>query len=441
LVVFALIMTGLMLAGAMAFDVGLVMLERRDQQNAADAAALAGARELPDAGTARTKARSIATANGFTQAVDSASVSVGATSTRVIVTISRPVASYFANLLGIANFQVSSTAVAISLQDQPPFAALTALNPHACGALSITGQGVINSWGDIQVNSDCPTSALLISGQGNLQLNHDGLGCWVVGGFQISGKGVGKYCDPPQPGVPLPFPVNGMPSNTATPTSPLQVGGTTKAVPDGCPGTTGYSTTTPKMCQFPSNYGGTTWRLYPGYYPGGIKIQSGTFYLEPGIYHLAGGGFESVATDVSVTSVAPGGTTLGGGVLLFNTTHPKAASGSVSIGGNRNSFNLWPLGGFDPNCTGESQGWNRYLIFQDPAVTTTVRINGGGNFASARGLIVAPSANVQLNGNGGTLTIDAVVSDTYSINGGGGTLNVLFDGCAVPTFTGYGLVV
>jgi hypothetical protein len=126
---------------------------------------------------------------------------------------------------------------------------------------------------------------------------------------------------------------------------------------------------------------------------------------------------------------------------LFNTTHSKAASGSISIGGNNNSFNLWPLGGFDENCTGQSEGWNRYLIFQDPDVTTTVRINGGGNFNSARGLIVATKANVQLNGNGGTLTIDAIVSDTYSINGGGGTLNVLFDGCAVPTFTAYGLVI
>ena len=280
-----------------------------------------------------------------------------------------------------------------------------------------------------------------ISGQGNLQLNHDGLGCWVVGGYQISGKGQGLYCDPPQPGVPLPFPINDMPSNTVTPTAPLQVAGTLKSIPNGCPGTAGYSDTNPVTCQFNSSYKNTSWRLYPGYYPGGIKVQDGTYYLEPGIYHLAGGGFESTATGVSVTSVAPGGTTLGGGVLFFNTTHSNAASGSISIGGNNNSFNLWPLGGFDSNCSGQSVGWNRYLVFQDPAVTTTVQINGGGNFNNARGLIVAPTANVQLNGNSGTLTIDAIVSDTYSINGGGGTLNVLYDGCALPTFTGYGLVI
>ena len=282
---FALIVTGLMLAGALAFDVGLVMLERRDQQNAADAAALAGARELPNAATARRRPDPIATANGFTQAVDSATVSVGATSTRIVVTITRPVASYFANLVGIANFNVSSTAVAVSLQDQPPFAALTALNPHACGALSITGSGVINSWGDVQVNSDCPTHALQISGQGNLQLNHDGLGCWVVGGFQISGKGQGLYCDPPQPGVPLPFPVNDMPSNTATPATPLQVAGATKAIPERLPRHCRLLGYEPKTCQFPSNYNGTSLAPVPGLLPG--RHQAASRHVLPGARDLS----------------------------------------------------------------------------------------------------------------------------------------------------------
>ena len=445
---FALVAVGLMLAAAMAIDVGMVLLERRDQQNAADAAALAGARELPNSSTARTKARSVASENGFTQGVGSATVAVGATSTRVVVSIRRPLTSYFATLAGIANWQVGATAVAISLTDQPPFAALTALNPHECGALSISGTGVVNSYGDVQVNSDCPTHALKISGQGNLDLNHDGLACWVVGGYSISGKAEGEYCDPPQPGVPIPFPINGMPENTATPTPPLQIAGTPIAIPDGCPGTTGYSDTSPKACQFNSSYKNTTWRLYPGYYPGGLKLQDGTYYMEPGIYHLAGGGFTVTGSGTTAVSVEAGGVPPAGtppppsgGILLFNTTHPRANSGPINIGGSNGTFNFHPLGGLEDECSGESEGWNRYLIFQDPAITAEVSINGGSNEMQARGLIVAPTANVKLNGGSGTLVIDAIVSDTYSITGNGGQLDVLYDNCALPTFTGYGLVI
>jgi hypothetical protein len=354
-------------------------------------------------------------------------------------------ASFFGGLAGHPDWPVSAFAVAVSLQDQPPFASMTALNLHDCQAVQITGTGVVNSNGDVQVNSDCPTDALLISGQGNLVLAHNGLACYVVGGSQISGKANGTYCDPPQPGVPILFPSSGMPSNTATPTSPLQVGGTTKAIPDGCPGTAGYSDTTPKTCQFTSSYAGTSWRLYPGYYPGGIKIQSGsTFYLEPGIYELAGGGFTVTGTGASATSVEPGTTTFGGGVLFFVTTHPNASCGNgpcIQMGGNDAIFHFWPLGGIDESCLGPSNGWNRYLIFQDPAVTNPVIINGGGNNTDARGLIFAPSADVTVNGGTGTLTMDAIVADTFKINGHGGTINVLYDNCALPTYTGYGLVI
>ena len=44
LVLFAGALVTLLIVAALAFDVGVMVLERRDQQNAADAAALAGAR-------------------------------------------------------------------------------------------------------------------------------------------------------------------------------------------------------------------------------------------------------------------------------------------------------------------------------------------------------------------------------------------------------------
>ena len=44
LVLFAGAIVVLLIVAALAFDVGMILVERRDQQNAADAAALAGAR-------------------------------------------------------------------------------------------------------------------------------------------------------------------------------------------------------------------------------------------------------------------------------------------------------------------------------------------------------------------------------------------------------------
>ena len=54
IVLFAGAMITLLLAAALAFDVGVMVLERRDQQNAADAAALAGARYVLTSATGTT---------------------------------------------------------------------------------------------------------------------------------------------------------------------------------------------------------------------------------------------------------------------------------------------------------------------------------------------------------------------------------------------------
>ncbi|MFP5343339.1 MAG: pilus assembly protein TadG-related protein, partial [Candidatus Limnocylindria bacterium] len=68
-VLFAGSIVVLLLIAALVFDVGMMLVERRDQQNAADAAALAGARHvLVSATDAETAARRIARANGFDDA-------------------------------------------------------------------------------------------------------------------------------------------------------------------------------------------------------------------------------------------------------------------------------------------------------------------------------------------------------------------------------------
>ena len=66
LVLFAGGLVALLLIAALAFDVGMMLVERRDEQDAADAAALAGARYvLTDQAAAIGAARDIARMNGY----------------------------------------------------------------------------------------------------------------------------------------------------------------------------------------------------------------------------------------------------------------------------------------------------------------------------------------------------------------------------------------
>ena len=162
LVIFALSLLTLLLFAALAFDTGVMLLERRDQQNAADAAALAGARYLPGSTVdAESAARSLATANGFTDGVDTATVDVTFPSAgRIKVEIGSTRASIFGGILGRVGWGVAASAVAANEDDVgAPFAMLS-LDPHGCDALFVSGNGEVISNGNIQVNSDCANGAL-----------------------------------------------------------------------------------------------------------------------------------------------------------------------------------------------------------------------------------------------------------------------------------------
>lgn len=80
----------LLVAGA-CVDIGAMYIAKSNQQNAADAAALAGAQELPDAGAATAKARDYLMRNGFSQAVaTAANVEILEGNTKCRVTFEAP---------------------------------------------------------------------------------------------------------------------------------------------------------------------------------------------------------------------------------------------------------------------------------------------------------------------------------------------------------------
>ena len=448
LVIFAFSLFVIFGIAALAFDGGLILLEKRDQQNAADAAAIAGARFLPvDQVLAEAEAREVATENGFTDGVGDVAVTVTFPSAgRIAVDIDNTRLSFFAGIWGIFDHDVGSRAVAVN-EDRPvgPFG-LLALEPEDCDALMISGQGVLETNGNVQVNSTCTTGAMRLGGQGEVVAGPD-VQCNVVGDFGSGGgsdydcelheapEGISPIPDPflgLNPYEP-PIPVDGS-GAIVYPTPPLQEGGPTKDIPTGCPGSATPGTdTAPAVCQFPGSYDGTTWRLYPGYYPGGIHIQSGTFLLEPGIYQTRGGGFQVNGGSAALTSVATGGTTLGGGVLIFNGHDDSdlALDGQIFLNGGDADISLWPL---------ESGTWAGMSVYQDADICLEVVLNGASSGMIVRGVIYAPCGHVKVNGNTGTVITDQIVANTFALIGNGGGLTIAFDEDFLPQLRLAGLI-
>jgi hypothetical protein len=461
LIIFAVSLLVIIGIAALVFDGGMMLLERRTQQNAADAAALAGARFLPDdQAAARNAARSVATANGYTHGLDRRTVTVSIPPTtgpnagstdHVEVKIGSSQDSLFAGIWGVTNLNVAARAVAANHTGVPGEFALLGLDPSGCDALIVEGQGELIANGDVQVNSTCTPNAMRLAGQGEI-VTAPNVACKVVGGYSEGGA-ANENCAGPTTGEPAipdplasipepPIPTTGDPPVIVYPTAIVREAGT-KAIPPGCPGSATPAThAAPALCQFAGSYSGTTWRLYPGYYPGGLLLEAGTFYLEPGIYHFAGGGVEIKGGGASATSVPVGATTLGGGVLLYNGDHPMDPDGgTLRLAGGDAGVNLWPLD--DP-----SSPYNSLVIFQDRAVCHNVSIVGASSSMQLRGTIYVPGGStcpanqpvLVAEGNGGTVTTDQIIAFRFQLKGSGGSLTVAYNEDFLPDNTVAGLV-
>jgi hypothetical protein len=119
---FALLLVVLLGFSALAIDVGMVALTKSRMQNAADAAALAAAKNLPDSSTAITTALTYAgknglkaTANGVFKEGDTVTATTPYESkTNVIrVECTRNVSYTFARALGFTDIDVSAEAIAV----------------------------------------------------------------------------------------------------------------------------------------------------------------------------------------------------------------------------------------------------------------------------------------------------------------------------------------
>lgn len=441
----------LLLIAALAFDVGMMLLERRDQQNAADAAALAGARFVLDSDAdARTAALQIAQLNGFDDADPDEVVNVYIPAIHgryagmpgfieVQISANRP--GIFSGVIGRTVWPVGAFAVATNRQDLTfPFSML-ALDPTACKALQVSGTGVIEAYANIQSNStgaDCTGDPIGFSrtGGSTITVIADDATCRVVGELQDQGSG-SMTCTPAEHSFALPDPLRNLsaPTKPAIALPPKYVGTTSPApaIPKNCPGGSQPPTeANPRLCKLAPTgpYNGTPWILYPGLYPGGIEVTANTTaYLMPGIYWIGGGGLR-VATGGSIITIAaegdatplPADATWGGGVLIYNSQLPTAAGGPIVLDGSAARMDLKPLA-FD---TSDPRSiYNDVVIFQDRTLTTSVTLNGSASTTEVEGIVYVPAGEVKLNGNGGTLIVDQIIANTYLIDGNGGTIKVM----------------
>ncbi len=457
LVLFAGGLVALLTIAALVFDVGMMLVERRDEQNAADAAALAGARfVLGSPVEAEAAARSIAVMNGFDDADPSEVVNVYIPPIHGIykglpgfieVQIQGTRPSIFGGIVGRATWPVGAYAVATNSQNLTfPFAML-ALDPTECKAIAVSGGGVVEAYANIQSNSngsECTGAPIGFSRTGGSTVNvyATDATCRVVGQLQDQGSG-SMTCTVAQNSFALPDPLRNLPApaKPALAAAMTPVGHTTtpfKHCPGGNPAPNEAS---PTVCKIPFNGGPSNqaWILYPGLYPGGIAVTQGrTVYLMPGIYWLGGGGLDiggggsivTIGTTADATAnvadspcaVAATPATLCGGVMIYNSKLPTAPGGPINLNSSGATMKLAAL---DVPTSDPRAIYNGIVIFQDRTVASAVTLNGSSSKTIVEGIVYVPGAQVKLNGNGGTLILDQVIANTYDINGNGGTIKIL----------------
>ena len=120
LVIFALALIALVGMVGLIIDGGDSFLQRRDQQNVADAAAMAAGYASVNGQDATAAAKTVAAANGYTDGVNGTTVTVTVAATSIKVDVNKPHQNYFAGVMGFASWGVSTTA---SVQAGTPNAA------------------------------------------------------------------------------------------------------------------------------------------------------------------------------------------------------------------------------------------------------------------------------------------------------------------------------
>lgn len=449
LVLFAGGLVAMLLIGALVVDLGMVFMQRRQEQNAADPGALAAARYIkPTVNTSKmwTAACFYAVQNGYSAtrtdndatcnpdgSRDGSTLTVfwppstgagefAGNRSYVEVVIGKPYRSLLAGIVNVVTFNVTTSAVAANDDGTGGSSSLVSLSDQGCGgpaAAKINGggggggitilpaSGVTAPGGYIQVNSDCggtsyggndacannPQGAFEVSGSNTTVIAP---GLYVRGACTYSGS------TPPSIGS-----VDERASYVGDPLALIRppAAGAAATCPTGDSGTAA----TPKACSFRN---GDIVTLDPGTYYGGWSISgSAKITLNPGIYVLAGGGVSQTGGSLDSAS---------GRVLIFGTDDPTYATACRSSNDNlkcqqdldvqgTGSISLKGLSGTAPCPPYSTTGcpYGGMLIWQDGFASgayngrADVFIGGGGS-TNLEGTIYTAGGDVSLTGSGST---------------------------------------
>ena len=406
LIMFALGLAVLLGMAALTIDVGLAYVARRDMQNAADAAALAGADVILEGQSlalAASAARDLALQNGYDNAAADVTVTISIPPTSgphsgdndfVEVLIEHPIDAVMARAVGKTSFEISARAVAGIDRTPKPYSIIT-LSNTACQSMQFNGQVnlTITDAGTL-TNAECTVDAFSTTGTINVNTvaNH------VVGGWNMTGNS-GDVALPPSRAGHFDDPLAEVP--VPTPTS--------APVPT-CP-----------------TYGGKpgTLTLQPGVYnctidpPGQWGLQ-----FEPGDYYITGG----------IVINGGGDVTFGAG-LYFLQGEGLIITGNGEVTGDGVTFyidegEVTLTGTSDTQLTAPTSGtYEGIVIFQNRTLATTVNMSGDA-IAGGWGAVYAAGAQINLAGNAGS-TLHQFISDTFLMNGNSTITIDYFDGFLV----------
>ena len=359
----------------LSIDVGIWYQQDAQIQLAADAAAIAGARELGvgQSGKVAAAAQTSAGLNGFTSA-GGATVATSISGSVVTATISAPTPLYFTSLF-VSNPAKLRAAASASFTSTP--ICFMALHPSGT---SVVGNGIssvlLANGCAVQVNSTGTPDIVGASGDS-----------FTASSICVAGThGAGTYTPTPQDHCTVePDPLAGLPAPS--------VGACTY---------TNYSVThTPAA------------RLSPGVYCGGISASGqAALTLNPGTYILKDGGLK-LSGQASIT---------GSGVMLFLTGNGSgiAMTGTTTV-----------------HLSAPTSGtYAGILIYGDRSQTNGSAAFNGNNNNYYEGTVYLPTMSVALTGNGtGTSSTpwSAFIADTVTISGNGNfTINSNYQSSSVP---------
>ncbi len=470
LVLFALTLVALLAALAVILDGGRVYAERRASQNAADAAAMAGAAKLdssnPGGSLAAVLAAACEAANkngGFGSGSVDATCGTTGSDVKVhvpggdlgtILTNVNPIfenpgyvqvavhtsfKSFMSGLLGLGDFQASALGVAVNIAGNGLGDALLVLDPIHCGALTLNGTNLLTvSGGNVQVDSSAEKSADTFCANKNAAVK-SGAGTGGMtntsGANNIVGNGDPDNIVPPwtqSSYKPDPLTRVTVPPFDSTFANPAGAAGGTPNVPS------------------PWNPPAGAVAANPGVYWGGIKVSNNTtLTLAPGTYIMAGGGFNIQGANSTVVAT--------GGVTFIYTRDPYCYTGvpSPPAGCNNTAKKNGDIDGGAPSV-GQSGGFwgtvasqllaqvpspdpyhlSNILIYldrnirssgTDPCPAVTLDVGGGGYFNFANGSIIyGPCAWVRLHGTsdppshgGAVVSWQVLIDGTKNLNLGG----------------------